>query len=619
MYKVLIQVTGAIFALLMLIGLVGCAGADGAGDRSTAREPALSTPAERQQPERLELVRDGTTDYVIVRSASATAWELRLARRFSNVMQALTGVEIPVVSDRESGTAGAVRTEKEIVIGSTNRENELAVAYETIGDGYQAFVSYERLVLASRSEAGLYLAIRHFFQAVLSVDLTAGTPERLADPNVFVPADYQSTCAFPSGEIPFLNAELDRYVVSYVTGDPMQKRMAVLCADAFREATGASLPCVAADTPADTAFVLCATDQTGAPLGSGRWQLDVSGKTVYLRASDYYGFGGVAHYLKTAFQNGHYAFADGFQIGGDYIDSLIELTASSAYAYRRGGDNRVLFYNALWQNSADRYLFPTPERNLLQAQMIAQYLPDVIGFQEMDAFKRGSDSSLAERIARLGYAETLDPAVANEMQINYTPLFYNTNTTLLVKSAYNWYAAQDRNAGQDDRSSKALTWGVFENKRTGDRYLVISTHMCTRDDSVRGEQAKEALALIAVLVAEYDCPVILGGDLNGTSTSANYRLFTENGLLDVQKQAEVTSGVNTWHDYPSYDDERGMILPTAGARLGADSIDRILIANADRVSLKLFGVVVDACTLSASDHFPIFVDFSFSAGANAGG
>lgn len=619
MYKVLIQVTGAIFALLMLVGLVGCAGAGGAGDRSTAREPALSTPAERQQPERLELVRDGTTDYVIVRSASATAGELRLARRFSNVMQALTGVKIPVVSDRESGTAGAVRTEKEIVIGSTNRENELAVAYETIGDGYQAFVSYERLVLASRSEAGLYLAIRHFFQAVLSVDLTADTPKRLADPNVFVPADYRSTCAFPSGEIPFLNAELDRYVVSCATGDPMQKRMAVLCADAFREATGVSLPCVATDTPADTAFVLCATDQTGAPLGNGRWQLDVRGKTVYLRASDYYGFGGVAHYLKTAFQNGHYAFADGFQIGGDYIDSLTELTASCAYAYQRGGDNRVLFYNALWQNSADRYLFPTPERNLLQAQMIAQYLPDVIGFQEMDAFKRGSDGSLAERLARLGYAETLDPAVANEMQINYTPLFYNTNTTLLVKSAYNWYTAQDSNAGQDDRSSKALTWGVFENKRTGDRYLVISTHMCTRDDSVRGEQAKEALVLIAELVAEYNCPVILGGDLNGTSISANYRLFTENGLTDAQKQAAVTSGVNTWHDYPSYDDERGMILPTAGARLGADSIDRVLIANADRVSLKLFGVVVDACTLSASDHFPIFVDFSFSAGANAGG
>ena len=32
--------------------------------------------------------------------------------------------------------------------------------------------------------------------------------------------------------------------------------------------------------------------------------------------------------------------------------------------------------------------------------------------------------------------------------------------------------------------------------------------------------------------------------------------------------------------------------------------------------MNLYGVVVDECTLSASDHFPIFVDFSIEMEAD---
>ena len=230
----------------------------------------------------------------------------------------------------------------------------------------------------------------------------------------------------------------------------------------------------------------------------------------------------------------------------------------------------------------------------------------------MDNSKLDGDGSLAGLLAVLCYSETVDPRVDNDMKVNYTPLFYNQNTTKLIKSEYVWYTAQDTTAGKMDQSSKALTWGVFENKGTGDRYLVISTHMCTRDDTVRGRQAQEAIALIAELAEAYHCPVFLGGDMNGTAEAANYRAFLAAGYTDVQKASAVTTNVNTHAAYPSYNSDLGMLRPTGAVSLNPNSIDHILLANGESVSLKVFGVVADECTRSASDHFPMFVDFSFA-------
>ena len=40
------------------------------------------------------------------------------------------------------------------------------------------------------------------------------------------------------------------------------------------------------------------------------------------------------------------------------------------------------------------------------------------------------------------------------------------------------------------------------------------------------------------------------------------------------------------------------------------AVDHILLKNGDNIQLNVYGVVVDNCTLSGSDHFPAFIDFS---------
>lgn len=625
MSRFLTKWLGLSLVLLMLVfSVVSCkpgkepdAGTSGSVEDTKGTDGTGETPNTKW----LHILKDNSTEYVIVRAVGAKDWEVELSVLFRDTIQKLTGIAIPIIDDYENADTGDLRTAKEIIIGTTNREDEYSVDYDKIGDGYRAFVSNEKLVFASKSYGGLFLAIQNFFENTYSIDVNSTELKKLDYTDLSVSATYMSMKSFKSSEVPFMDVVFEDYTVSYAKSNYMQKRMALLISASLKSATGISVKCVETDMPEAASVVLHTTKADGSKIESGNWELDVSGKTINVRASDYYGFGGASYYLETSFQHGYYKFRDGFSTSGDYLSSLNALTASDAYAYNRAGNIRVMFNNVLWQSRTPSGTYddvPAAERNLLQAQTVTQYMPDVLGLQELDASKREAcgDNNLVKLLETLGYAETIDPHVSNTSGVNCTPLFYNAATTKLIESGFYWYKAQDSNASSTDKSSKSLTWGVFESKATGDWYIVISTHMCTRNDSVRGQQAEEAVTLIKTLVDTYHRPVFIGGDFNGRSDAQNYRYFMNNGFSDAQKEAAVSSDTNTHKSYPQYDSDLGLMRPNANAVKDPDSIDRILMTNASDVELNVFGVVVDDCTLSASDHLPIFIDFSVSSEVN---
>ena len=106
---------------------------------------------------------------------------------------------------------------------------------------------------------------------------------------------------------------------------------------------------------------------------------------------------------------------------------------------------------------------------------------------------------------------------------------------------------------------------------------------------------------------------------NGRRSSANYTLFMgDAGFTSLQDHgvAEVyTSMLLSSHGYP---DHNGSVLTTGGdpssCKIG-DSIDHIFFTNYDPeiVSIKVYGIVADMCSLRGSDHLPLFVDFSINS------
>lgn len=99
-------------------------------------------------------------------------------------------------------------------------------------------------------------------------------------------------------------------------------------------------------------------------------------------------------------------------------------------------------------------------------------------------------------------------------------------------------------------------------------------------------------------------------------TSKSYKYLTETvGCVYVKDLATVYAAqTKSYHPYPKFRTELGLMQPDGGAETDTDAIqsfDRIFLAKG-HAEVSVFGVAVDECTLSASDHFPLFADVTIS-------
>ena len=420
------------------------------------------------------------------------------------------------------------------------------------------------------------------------------------------------------------------------------RQMAYLLKKTFEEVTG---DIVAFDDDAgvrEGSPVVLLCDDLSLPQGD--WKIEVQGNNIVCRASSYYGYIGISKYIKSEKPQGVLSLEAGYSAGGSYLDHLDELSESSRYAYDKQGEVRAMFYNVLFYR-------PAPEiRNILNAEVVKQYVPDILGCQEFNRSKRdfAGERDLSRLLADIGYAETVSPWVRNAATVeeggygldridtvtvdgetyysysNCTPLFYNTATTKCIESEYYWFKHQLdwQNEGRcscRDCSSKSMTWGVFEALDTGKRYIVVSVHMCTASAGVKKLQAIEAVEIFKGLRDKYNCPIFIGGDYNALWNHPNYEYFTsdEVGYLDIGRNgvAELhSSEARTYHrPYPVYCEELDMVLPDEADDTAIDlagGVDHILLDNGENVKVKVYGVVVDEVAAAGSDHYPIFVDFN---------
>ena len=614
----------------------------------------------------LLLVENGASPYQIVISEDATDAEIDAAYELRLVIRLLTDVAIEIVEDT------APVSEYEIIVGAhTNRDEHYDAPDATYTNGYAIYIRENRIIIESESEYSIRVAVARFVKDCLGYDINSDDLY-LGDTHTTLPClgDYEIVM---DGYVLFENA-LEASIV--YNGDYMQKRYAYVLRDELTAKLGNS------EDKTPVPALVTKTNET-ADMGnrieliedntveSGKWKIEMADENrVVIKAKDYYGFVAAARVLSNMFQ-ANKKFIEKSESEGDYRDTLASYEKGNAYAYNQLGEYRVMFYNALWDDNNI-----SAERIVLNTVLIKEYMPDVLGLQEMNKAKRGNlkdgSGGLIAELAKLGYVEAVDPRVKNAYDKNqyipgtdafattganagtelkgygtsgatyvtyngesyYTffncaPLLYNTKTTKLIDAGYYWYKNQwDKRPGQshenwaNDCGSKAATWGIFEDLTTGERYIAISTHMCTRSDYVKGLQAQEMVDLIATLTAEYDYPVILGGDYNGNYTSANFTCFEANGLVDVEKNnlaTVYTSKEQSYHrPYPEMDKDKGCVQPTKdddyGKMTSATSVDHIMLTNVKEGELDIyvFGVVIDECTLSGADHFPLIMDFSIN-------
>ena len=306
---------------------------------------------------------------------------------------------------------------------------------------------------------------------------------------------------------------------------------------------------------------------------------------------------------------------DGIGLYSTEGESANEFEDANKFAFACAGDRRIMFYNVLWGG------FPQhapAQRNVLAAELVREFSPAVVALQECGMEKRSEEPSLdiVTEFARVGYREV--PARVSDLQYkgyNCAPLFYDPEQVRIIECSHHWYTQQTDRADVIDRSSKSLTWGVFEDVKTQERYAVLGTHMCTQDDAVREAQAREACAIVEMIHTVHGVPVILGGDFNSLITHKGYRYYREQGYPDAYELAEIhRSDAKRHHPYPVYRSRLDLVIPSADAEYHAaeKSVDHILYPHMpESMRTYVYGVAINDYSLASSDHFPVFVDISF--------
>lgn len=188
--------------------------------------------------------------------------------------------------------------------------------------------------------------------------------------------------------------------------------------------------------------------------------------------------------------------------------------------------------------------------------------------------------------------------------VRFTALAYNTDTTELIEQGQLPYSEGDNSR------LRRVVWGLFEDKATKKRYVVLSTHL----DLIRGgkeeaqlavmkKQAQENVALAKSLQETYQVPVFSCGDFNTYDHVENrnehdqkapeimfaptiYQYFSEE-LTDTRLVAKDYSfGGDTNKETPAYDH---------------------IFLEGD-AEIDLYASISDESMQKMSDHYSIFVD-----------
>jgi len=249
---------------------------------------------------------------------------------------------------------------------------------------------------------------------------------------------------------------------------------------------------------------------------------------------------------------------------------------------------------------------PAAFRNKLTDSIIRRVNPDVCAFQECGPYSiRTGEAPLPELISDL-YTEVC-PELSEE---NYTAVFYKKDKFSLLDSGYFLYD------GFNDANSKSVCWGLLEEKETGIRFVLASTHFWWKIDSEqdflqRIENANQLKAFCDEITAKYQVPVIIGGDFNNGKNSEQgdepYQYMLKQGFCDIRLTAEETTDEYTHHDYPKLMEDGTYLCPTMPER----NIDYIFTYGKNAPMAKRFEILTDEISLTSSDHCPLIGYFEF--------
>ena len=293
------------------------------------------------------------------------------------------------------------------------------------------------------------------------------------------------------------------------------------------------------------------------------------------------------------------AIPDGFSVTGNaYGTELFPLTE---------GASLRLMSNNTWNCDANKWqsLGKDCSAEARYQGLCAVYLaarPDVICFQEMTAVMI---RLIQTELNKNGMQYDLLTYTTGDVK-PYTCILYRADRLSLLEQGHHDFSYGN------DANSKGYTWGYFEIKENGRRFVALSTHLWWKSESAqagsdqwRADQAAEIVAETKKLETRLGCPIFAMGDFNCTTDSKAYGNFISGGFSDTFDLATVFADNNRGYHSCS---ATGYARETSAQPYKGKAIDHIMLRNPCGSEVLIFDHVRPYFYIRLSDHYPVYTD-----------
>ncbi|MBO5220745.1 MAG: hypothetical protein J6C26_00340 [Clostridia bacterium] len=285
--------------LLRILSLVCCL-LIGFGQLTACKKPkSPDVPADDRTP----IMENGSTQYRIVRGDNATDAEKAAASALCDAIRNKTGVSIEITTDLEVASLNLFRTDYEILVGQTNRDENPNPQY----CDYGFIMPTTRICIYGGSQDALNAAIEKFIS------------ECVSEKGVFFPKNgfqYQGDYSMKDEEIGGIALSDFEEIVCY--SEKMLENGYRL-ADSIAKLTGKALNVKKGDRSNKCAILLgCATTDARLPrMEEDEWYLHSDGRQLLIGSSSVY-YGTAATTISLVCD----ALLNELLTDGDYADSL---------------------------------------------------------------------------------------------------------------------------------------------------------------------------------------------------------------------------------------------------------------------------------------------------------
>jgi exonuclease III len=252
-----------------------------------------------------------------------------------------------------------------------------------------------------------------------------------------------------------------------------------------------------------------------------------------------------------------------------------------------GADTRIMSFNILSEEWDSRAVMEG--RDIRVSAILLNYLPDVAALQEV------SNKWYPILESNIGGIYKFTRTKNLHREGTYTTLIYNTQTTKLIEEGLEYYSVGN------SKRLRSIVWGVFESIKTGERYIVFSTHWDVNAERqwMRLIEAQEMADFCKKMHDKHGVDIFACGDYNSSESTEEYQLFLkESGFVDAKKNAKVINrACKTYHT-----------LFESVSTGTYESIDHITFMEQTKSKVLFYNTLIAEYVIDASDHTPIYID-----------